>query len=271
MLSLCEIDTRSIDEIWNHSTTLGPCLKTLNFGCKSLDLTLGGVLAGEIVEFYGDSACGKTQVSLSIIANTLIEDYLANLEGRNVILIYTHSTPPLYRIKHIISSRLNLLLPSANLDPVVNKLLKRLLISTPRDYRELYKLLTEDIFAITISDQIGAVPNLLVIDSISLMRRIEHKESVRRHVALIRSVSRHLKKFAHQRGAAIVVTNQAQTSSKIDGFAIKPPVLGSYWTRSINTRVYLHQYRMHNYDLGISENSKRVAKLIYSSKPLPMQ
>lgn len=44
--------------------------------------------------------------------------------------------------------------------------------------------------------------------------------SVRRHVALIRSVSRHLKKFAHQRGAAIVVTNQAQTSSKIDGFAI---------------------------------------------------
>lgn len=69
MLSLCEIDTRSIDEIWNHSTTLGPCLKTLNFGCKSLDLTLGGVLAGEIVEFYGDSACGKTQVSLSIIAN----------------------------------------------------------------------------------------------------------------------------------------------------------------------------------------------------------
>jgi len=62
----------------------------------------GGLVFGYIYEFCGPSACGKTQLSISILLNVILNT------KKNIIYIDTKNKFSVNRIKEILKNKFNL-------------------------------------------------------------------------------------------------------------------------------------------------------------------
>ena len=218
-------------------------IERITTGSKELDKLIGGgVETGNITEFYGAFASGKSQVGYQIAINVQLPKEKGGLGG-GVVFLDTESTFRVQRIKQLAES--------AGMD--VKKTLEN--IKCVRCYNSDHQMLLTEKIEDLIKE--GFPVRLVVVDSLISLFRSEfvgrgqlsgRQQKLNKHIHT-------LQKLADMYNIAIYVTNQVM--SKPDTFFGDPtaPVGGNILAHGCNTRIYVRK----------GKKGTRVAKLVDSS------
>ena len=196
------------------------------------ELIGGGIEKGEVLEFYGEYASGKTQICLSLATTVLGE----------VAYVDCEDTFKPERIAEIARNR--------GLDP--KKVLGKIHLC------QVY----------TVAEQIATLdaveekkPEIIIIDGLTTLFREEYigRETLVTRQGILRTYLHSLKKYARENNVAIVVTNQVFSNPSGSPFLpleyLELAVGGNTLYHTLDNRIFIRK----------GAGGKRIAKLVDSS------
>ncbi|XP_076367331.1 DNA repair protein RAD51 homolog 4-like isoform X1 [Tachypleus tridentatus] len=201
----------------NGSDLYETCISSLaifSTGCERLDSLLdGGIFNGEVTEFVGPPASGKSQLCFSLAAT------VASESQRNVLYLDTSGTFSAGRLLEIVSNHIS---NKEHIDTA----LKKVYCCPVHDIFQLLQLLENISF--NISQQTGSFHSelqLIILDAVTpvLAPHIGGKQMD--GLGLMVRLSQQLMFLASEHLLAIVVCNNTVQGEK----GIIKPALGRYW------------------------------------------
>ncbi|KAK2198401.1 bifunctional DNA recombination and repair protein Rad51-like [Babesia duncani] len=218
---------------------------TLAFGIDAIDSMLdGGLQTGKLFEIYGPSSSGKTQFSLTLVAEVLIKYHTRPKCA--IIYMSTMGTFPVERLYEIIESKLG----DCEIQIDIKELLQNVSIYTIRDVEDLNKKL------------ISAFKQSMHIKTV-FQPFIDHFQRITILLNNVANVGRILKRLAFEFQTCVLVTNELK------------PAMGDAWSSCLNGRFLIQLQRkmavLMRMSIGTGITNKRFFQIIQNHNTPPSQ
>ncbi|KAK9843724.1 hypothetical protein WJX81_003761 [Elliptochloris bilobata] len=212
--------------------------------CGDLDEVLGGgVATGQLTEFCGVPAVGKTQLGIQLALDVQLPAEVGGLAGQ-AIYIDTEGSFMVERVaemadavvRHLqrLAAR-NEALGRPSVVPTRDQLLSGITYFRARDYSEQAAVVQQ------LPELLEQNPEvrLVVLDSVAFHFRSGFEDMAAR-TRVLAQLAQALMRLAETRDAAVVLMNQVTTKVMGNDQAKMVPALGDSWAHAATSRVILH-------------------------------
>lgn len=226
-MTRCSGTTVRVGEYFQY---LGELIDPIPTGVRGLDALLqGGLLPGHVLEVFGEPACGKSQLCMTIAAN------VASRGAADPVDVFYVDTKCDFSASRVQS----MLLAGKCSEEEAREAMQRIKVERIHSPEHLLGTVEELLAQIDQEERFGKFRVLLVDSLPALWYAHQNSSSSCYPVGMLTSLAGLLRKLASENMIAVVVVNLRIVSTDSGQQRVTQPALGRYWEMVPTTRLLM--------------------------------